>query len=700
MSSKITTPSPKTLPSNLTSLSKDYFLKATFAVIGILLFFLLYVSLIYGLVILVKNAFTYEIENINKLTILLKLGAIAGSIMLLLFTLKFILKLRNVHPENRIKLDKEEHKELFDFIHQICAETGAPIPKSIYVDPDVNAYVRYTNVWMSLILPTRKDLTIGLGLVSTLNLSEFKAVMAHEFGHFAQRSMKIGSYIHSANTIIHDMIFNRDKWDDILEQWRNSDIRLSAAAWVITPIIWLIRKVLELFYMFLNLMHSSLSREMEFNADKVAVKSAGSVAIVSALWKLDYGFNYWNNILNNAYYASKKNIFTDNLYFHKSKFALKNKPLLDEKFNALEIEQNGSKKFFEKDEHSSVSMYASHPPSEQREANAKTPFIDCDFDERSPWELFSKKEKLQKEMTLFVYDKYFGQKPQSFVSKDEFEKFIDSESRNLNLVDEYQNTFQNRFVTIPELNILETEEAFEGDFSQRLQLLKEELKTLMTPVLAIEEQMNLAIQISNGETKIKTLEYNDVSYNKKNIADSYNLMFNDREKLFTETFKQWDEKFIKSHYKLAKKHNKEIAYKKLLLQHSNIVSFYKKLIEIKNSVISDINTLQSKSEVTPSMVISLSEDIKLYTQKINEEMNLFTTDNFVVISNIDNLQEMKESILDGGEIKKEVDNIFETGGLDRIMNGIENGIVNCNRVENKNLDEILLFHKKLMEMEI
>ncbi|GAA4762126.1 hypothetical protein GCM10023230_09280 [Flavobacterium hankyongi] len=655
--------------------------------------------MIYSLVILVKYAFIYEIEDINKLTILMKLGAIAGSIMLLLFTLKFVLKLRNVQPDNRIKLNREEHNELFDFIHQICTETGAPKPKSIYVDPDVNAYVRYTNIWMSLILPTKKDLTIGLGLVSTLNLSEFKAVMAHEFGHFAQKSMKIGSYIHSANTIIHDMIFTRDKWDDILDQWRNSDIRLSAAAWVITPVIWLIRKALELFYMFLNLMHSSLSREMEFNADKVAVKSAGSVAIVSALWKLDYGFNYWNSILNNAYYASKKNIFTDNLYFHKSKFALKNKPLLDEKFNSLEVELNGSKKFFEKDEHSSVSMYASHPPSEQREANAKTPFVDCEFDERSPWELFSNKEKIQKEMTLFVYDKYFSQKPQNFVSEAEFEKFIESESRNLNLVDEYQNTFQNRFLNLPEIEILKSEQAFEGDFTQRLDSLKEELKVLMEPVLVLEEKMSIALNILNGETKLKSLNFNNVEYTKKNVTEAYNLIFAEREKLFNDTFREWDYKFVVSHYKLSLKHGFNDHYIKLIEQQKKIINVYRKLIEIKNQIVGDIQNIQSKSEVTPLMVNNLSEDIVNQTFRINDEINTIDESNFVSISNIDSVQELKESLVDGGQIKKESGNIFENGGIGKIMDSIEIGLINCNRVENKNLDEILILNKKLIEME-
>ncbi|MFC4816439.1 MULTISPECIES: M48 family metallopeptidase [unclassified Flavobacterium] len=648
---------------------------------------------------LVKLAFFYEIENVNKFTLLVKLGSIAGSVMLLLFTLKFIVKLKNVKPQNRIKLKKEENPLIFDFIHQICKETGAPKPKSIYIDPDVNAYVRYTNVWLSLLLPTRKELTIGLGLVSSLNLSEFKAVMAHEFGHFSQRSMKIGSYIHSANTIIYDMIYDRDKWDEILEQWRNSDFRLSAAAWVITPIIWIIRKTLELFYMFLNLMHSSLSREMEFNADKVAVKSAGSLAIVSALWKLDFGFSYWETILNNAYYASKKEIFTDNLYHHKLNYAQKNLPHLEEKFENLSVEENGVRKFFNADEHSSVSMYSSHPPNDQREKSAKTPFVECDEDQRSPWILFSKEEEIQKEMTKFIYDKYFGLQPEVFVNHNEFENFIELESRNLNLVNEYQNTFQFRFINLPELNSLEQNDIFEGDFKKRVELLKEELTVLMEPVVNIEEKMNLAIQISNDETKIKSLEYKNTHYNKKNIIEAYNMMFNDREELFTTTFKEWDEKFIKSHYRLAKKYNKDNEYKKLLTQHSKIINVYKKLIEVKNQIITEINILQAKSDVTPSEVTSLSEDIIHFCLKINDEINNIDENSFVMISNIDSVQELKDAFIDGGLIKKETGNIFENGGLDRIMFAIENGIVNSNRIENKNLDEVLKFNNDLVLLE-
>jgi Zn-dependent protease with chaperone function len=65
-------------------------------------------------------------------------------------------------------------------------------------------------------------------------------------------------------------------------------------------------------------MYSLLSREMEFNADKVAVSTYGSDAIISALWKLDSGFEKLNTTLNKAFLASKKKIFIKNLYIQNT----------------------------------------------------------------------------------------------------------------------------------------------------------------------------------------------------------------------------------------------------------------------------------------------------------------------------------------------------------------------------------------------
>ena len=86
--------SPESLPKKLTALTPSYQFKAFLAVVSIILFFALYVLLVIGLGYLAYFAFIYEMYDVNKLTILMKIGAVAGSAMLFVFTLKFIVTIQ------------------------------------------------------------------------------------------------------------------------------------------------------------------------------------------------------------------------------------------------------------------------------------------------------------------------------------------------------------------------------------------------------------------------------------------------------------------------------------------------------------------------------------------------------------------------------------------------------------------------------
>lgn len=690
--------SPQNISKELTSLTSSYKLKAFLAIMAIILFFLLYTGLVIGLGYLVYYAFIYEMGYINKLTILLKIGAIAGSIMLFVFTLKFIFKLKNHNPTNRIKLKKEEHPELWGFIHKICEETGAPKPKNIYVDPDVNAYVSYTNVWLSLFLPVKKNLTIGLGLTDSLNLSEFKAVMSHEFGHFAQKSMKIGSYINSANTIIHDMIYSRDRWDNILDQWRESDIRLSAAAWVITPIIWIIRQVLALFYQFLNIMYSQLSREMEFNADKVAISTSGSDAIISALWKLDSGFEKWDNTINNAYLAKQKKVHTKNLYTHNNLAIKRTEKEQLEKINNLPNHKNGGKNYFLTSENSKVGMYASHPPNDMRQENAKKPFIECDIDERSPWILFGNPEKLKEEMTSLIYKQYLNLEPKEFSNIEVFENFIAQETKGKHLLEEYQNTFESRFLHIEEEKELVSQSTqIETIDKSALTKLKQSLTTLMKPVVEIESLMQKAVQISQGTIQDKSFAFNGIDYKKKNIEEGYNKLITERESLFNTTFKEWDTNFCTLHLALAKKYSKFDKLLKIYNQHRSICNIYKGFTGTKATILDELTKLQSKGEVDNHEVNRFGNRVKDLHFGLNNFIDTIDEIEFIPMSNIDDADEFKEAIIEGKKFKQQTGMIFENGGFDIILNEIELAINHCQRLEQKSIGLILMFHDDLLK---
>lgn len=688
--------SPTNLPKDFTALTLSYQLKAFLAILSILFFFLLYFSLVGVFAYLTYLSVIFPMEISGFFSILVKLGAIAGAAMLFVFTLKFIFKLRNHTPNNRIKLDLKKHKDLQEFVYKICEETGAPRPRNIYIDPDVNAYVAYSNVWLSLIFPTKKDLTLGLGLIECVNLSEFKAITAHEFGHFAQRSMKIGSYILSANTIIHDMIFTRDRWDELLAQWRQTDLRLSAAAWLITPIIWMIRQLLNLFYQFLNIMYSSLSREMEFNADKVAVSVTGSEAIVSGLWKLDYGVMAWQNTLNHAYLASQKNNFVTNLYSNNQLALQRTNNEKIQRLNGLPNDKRGGKQFFNTSENSKVNMYASHPPNDHRENSAKIPFVEGVIDERSPWILFSDKEALQAQMTNLIYEQYFGKKSIPNMDTAAFEQFIETETAGKDLLEEYHHTFANRFFETPELETLQQLATTKSPTQERLNQLKSTLKELMQPVENLNTLLTTVQQVAQGKSKLKSIDYKRKTYGKKDLETLYNKVVKDREKLLENNFKEWDDNFCAFHYALASKVGQQDWLYKLYFQHNTLATFYKGLMGVRNYFISKIHELQNR-DVAQYEVENLSNEVKSNIRYLNTELLKLLDLDFVPLPNIDSTDELITAIIDGGKINTESGNVFENGGFDRFMHSLDIAISHMNRIDQHSIATILLMHQELQK---
>lgn len=686
-------PSPGNAPENLTKLPFSYKLKAFIAILSILLFFALYFCLLAIIAFVVKVAIIYPVENPGFYTILIKLGAVAGSVMLFIFTIKFLFKLKNVKPDNRIRIDEKKNPELVDFVHRLCSETNAPLPKRIYVDPDVNAYVSYSNTWLSLIFPVRKDLTLGLGLIGSLNLSEFKAVMAHEFGHFAQRSMKIGSYIHSANTIIHDMIFTRDSWDNILATWRSSDIRLSAAAWVITPIIWFIRELLRSFYMLLNLLHSSLSREMEFNADKVAVSITGSNEIISGLWKAEFGSAVLNSTFNHAFNASQKNIFVENIFAQFEKMIAENMEIFQSEFEKLPEDANGVKRFFPTDSTLKTSTYSSHPLHFQREDSAKKPFIEGVTDSRSPWILFSDKEVLQSAVSKIVYKTYFKKTPKEFVSDAAFSEFINIERTGAELLEEFHHTFQDRFMAVPDESWL-TDASDETPVPE-LSVLMDDLSELMKPV----EEFNLLVaeigKVADGSSKAGYVTYKKAKYYKSEINDVYKKVMRDRDKYFSEKFPEWDKLLCKRIYLNAASAGKENEFLRLCRQHRNITQLYQKFIGLRNYFYNQLDQLNAAGNVEESTLTTVSRTIRQVIQEINKDLAEFGAEDYVALPNIENVEELKKLVVENGSIKFMTTTLFEGKNVNKFSLLLENAITQLQRIDQKSVIAMLLFNRQL-----
>ncbi|MFD0862105.1 M48 family metallopeptidase [Sungkyunkwania multivorans] len=671
---------PSAVPENLTEVHRSYKSKVVLAILGILLFYLCYFGMLFGF-----SYFTYYMFNsfMNDGTLWELAGAVGG-LMLVLFTLKFLFKFNKFQDKVSVEITAKNHPKLYAFIHRIAKDTNGPIPNKILVNHDVNACVFFNSTLLSLFFPQKKNLLIGLGLVNGLNLTEFKAVMAHEFGHFSQSSMQVGSYVYMANQIIHDMIFERDKWDDILAMWRGIDIRISFIAWIITPFIWLVRQLMFLIYKMINLLHSSLSREMEFHADKVAVSVSGSDAIINALWKLEKAFSSWDATLSYTGTAASQKIYSGNLFLHQKTMLEQQQEAMQKEIDARESDEDGVPVVFKEEEtYSSLDMYASHPANKDREENAKRPYVSGTVDETSPWILFEEPEKIQEEITQKLYLNFMQLKPAEYIpDTKKMTAFIAQEKSTEQVFgEEYMGSFNERYLNLPELSEIQPngEDISPDEIRDRFEtLVREELPKLMQPIKEINEKYQELALISNGAKKIKEFEYKGTKYKKKNLNDAVECMVKDRDDLLHAPFADWDREMLRLSLAALDVENRKVQIIRIkMLDHFQ--KDLKSIVGKNNAVHSHFTRLAEKGDVTDSDIKGLTMTVNGLVDHVrslrdgNKEM-LFTP-----LPNIETLDELLD-MLGNNELKKVNSKSFNNGEFQTLTANVDILINNYNRL--------------------
>jgi Zn-dependent protease with chaperone function len=129
---------------------------------------------------------------------------------------------------------------------------------------------------------------IGTGLLHGFSQDELKAILAHEFGHFSQKSMKIGVITSRLMSIIGTMVEYAEQEIEKAERSK-AEKRIwwqrifHAASGTMSKL----NKLTIKFYNSIGNKHYSLSRYMEFEADSVACRLVGTSVFYSSLCKLD-----------------------------------------------------------------------------------------------------------------------------------------------------------------------------------------------------------------------------------------------------------------------------------------------------------------------------------------------------------------------------------------------------------------------------
>jgi Zn-dependent protease with chaperone function len=556
-------PAPANVPREITRLDGAYRVRVLAMITGLFAFLLLYLVIIavagligYGLVIMPLP----HVGGRAMIAVLVfKFGGAFAAILVWLFLLKGLFKGRRVERATHVALKEADHPALFAFIRRVYMDTGSPRPRRVYVSPEVNAALIYDTSLLNLFFPPRKDLLIGLGLVNVVNLAEFKAVLAHEFGHFAQRSVGLGSYLYVANRVMSDVIYSRDALDCFVDDWSRQDLRIAFPAWGLKGALWLVRKVLSGAFQSLNLLHLSLSRRMEYNADNVAVSVSGSDALIHGLARLGFASESLADAGRSLDAAADHGLFTDDLFHHQTQAASRLRKLRKDERAGLppDLPRDATQKVqvFQPVDDGTPERYRSHPADHMREQNAKRVYVRSLQDDRSPWLLFGDPTELKREVTKQFYRHTLGRlescDPRAAA---EVQRFIDAEHAENTFDPKYYGFYDDRLINPGDLKNVPAQPWDRGELTAWLASWPS--TDLEQQLLAFRErqseyQLLRGLQTGQYTLKGKTFPFRDRQYTAKDVDKLFAQVDKDLD-AHLEAFGRLDRQVFLAHWSLTR----------------------------------------------------------------------------------------------------------------------------------------------------
>jgi heat shock protein HtpX len=224
-------------------------LRGVLAIVLMVGFYALALALAAGLLYIPYAEWTYG----NRLHVKLAVFCVLGAGIILWSLLPRIE--RFVAPGPRLTPDR--HPRLFSEIGAIADSVRQTMPAEIYLVPEVNAWVGQRGGLMGI--GSKRVMGLGLPLMRVLKVSELRAVLAHEFGHYHGGDTKLGPWVYRTRATITRTLQNLGQHSSVLQK----------------PFLWYGN-------LFLMITHG-VSRWQEYAADRLAARTVGARPLISGL---------------------------------------------------------------------------------------------------------------------------------------------------------------------------------------------------------------------------------------------------------------------------------------------------------------------------------------------------------------------------------------------------------------------------------
>jgi Zn-dependent protease with chaperone function len=172
------------------------------------------------------------------------------------------------------RINASQQPRLFAEISNIASAVGQEMPHDVYLVPEVNAWVAQRGGVAGL--GSRRVMALGVPLMALLSVSQLRAVLAHEFGHYHAGDTKLSPWVYKTRMAI-------------LRTVKNLAGSRSYAAFLSYLFKWYAEMFLRITL--------AISRAQEYAADQLAARFAGSQALIDGLKQLHRGAAAWMSYL-------------------------------------------------------------------------------------------------------------------------------------------------------------------------------------------------------------------------------------------------------------------------------------------------------------------------------------------------------------------------------------------------------------------
>jgi Zn-dependent protease with chaperone function len=638
--------------------------KAIFAIVFFILSYLFLFALSVGLVVLCGClGVAIMSAGVGFITLILGIGLICLGFIVFFFLIKFVFKKHKMDRSHLIELSEEDAPLLYSEIRDIVGKVQTSFPKKIYLSHEVNASVFYDSTFLSMIFPVKKNLQIGMALINTTSKAELKAILAHEFGHFSQRSMKVGSYVYTVNQIIYNMLYDNEGYGNVVQSFANVSSYFSLFAVLGIKIIQGIQWILRKLYDVVNLQHLELSREMEFHADAIAASTMGSTTFVSSLMRLELSSNSLDKVL--SYYEQKitTNVRPVNIY-PQQRYVMDTwaKDTDVDFVNGLPHVTMEYLNRYNKSKLIIRNQWASHPNIEDRvEAILAGNFQTGEDDGTPAITLFNDADKLQSNITnmLFAHVTYNGEQ-----HLQPMEEFVSEYSKELTkrsfpkIFNGYYNSYNPTAVkpddTADRKVLVHFDTLYSSDKIDAIHVS-----------FSLEADINTLKQIQTEETAIKSFEYDGVKYQKEDIAELLPKL--EQELSSIKTSLSFNDTSIFTYFEqLALAHNRADTY---LAKYKDFFAFDKQYDDLISTYNKVANETQFIAHVNPIAEINHNlTEFKNTEAQLKGQMNSLFALTYVAID--DDSKEKMNAYVNNEKLLYFLDDSYNDSDLEILFDAV------------------------------